>query len=122
MLQEKPVNVIDLATAQKWARKWRKLEGSYNKHHLLHAFVIPKEDLQEVLREGVDGARAYIGVDDNDVEKLMIVGTKYDAISDTYNDILPPKYPDGKIYDFTRPCPPSCGYQSPLNDLPLTDE
>jgi hypothetical protein len=31
-----------------------------NKHHELHAFLIPKIDLLEVLREDVDAVRAYI--------------------------------------------------------------
>ncbi|KDC44844.1 hypothetical protein, partial [Pseudoalteromonas fuliginea] len=81
-----------------------------------HAFLIPKDDLTQVLAQGVDAVRAYIGVDENNVEKLMIVGTKYDAATDTYVDMLPEKSAEGgNIYDFTRPCPPSCDSGSPLN-------
>ena len=46
----------------------------------------------------------------------MIVGTKYDAATNTYVDMLPEKsIHAGNIYDFTRPCPPSCDAGSPLN-------
>ena len=46
---------IDLKTAQTWAKRWRKVEGSYNAHHELHAFLIPKEDIVALSQqEGVD--------------------------------------------------------------------
>ncbi|AXG74391.1 hypothetical protein DVK85_09160 [Flavobacterium arcticum] len=115
---ENQKNTITLDTAQSWAKKWRKEEGTYNSHHEVHAFLIPKEDLIEVLEEGVDAVRAYLGVDDLNEEKLMIVGTRYDAATDTYVDMTPNKVIDaGYIYDFTRPCPPSCDSASPLNSL-----
>jgi hypothetical protein len=113
-------HVLDLEKAKHYARIWRKEEGGYNEHHKLHAFLIPKDDLTQVLAEGVDAVRAYIGVDDTDpnnlVEKLMIVGAKYDAAKDVYVDMLPGRVPEGgDVYDFTRPCPPSCDVYSPLN-------
>lgn len=111
----KVVNVISLATARAWARKWRKVEGTYNSHHELHAFLIPKEDLVEVLAQNVDAVRAYLGVDANNVEKLMIVGTRYNAATDTYVDMLPNTSVQGDIYDFTRPCPNCCDKDSALN-------
>lgn len=118
-LSNKKPNSISLKTAQKWAKRWSKKEGNYNKHHRLNAFLIPKEDLLEVLAEGVDAVRAYIGVDDNNVEKLMIVGTKFDAATNTYVDMITVGV-DGvtqgedDIYDFTRPCPTACDPDSPL--------
>ncbi|MGZ9676383.1 hypothetical protein [Flavobacterium sp. GNP001] len=118
-ITSKKPNSISLKTAQKWAKRWSKKEGDYNKHHRLNAFLIPKEDLLEVLAEGVDAVRAYIGVDDNNVEKLMIVGTKFDAATNTYVDMITVGV-DGvtqgedDIYDFTRPCPTVCDESSPL--------
>ncbi len=118
-ITSKKPNSISLKTAQKWAKRWSKKEGNYNKHHRLNAFLIPKEDLLEVLAEGVDAVRAYIGVDDNNVEKLMIVGTKFDAETNTYVDMITVGV-DGvtqgedDIYDFTRPCPTACDPDSPL--------
>lgn len=109
------VNTIDLQTAQNWAKTWRKVEGNYNSHHEVHAFLIPKADLTELLAQGVDAVRAYIGVDENNVEKLMLVGTIYDAATDIYTDMLPNQSPEGSIFDFVSPCPPCCDPTSALN-------
>lgn len=109
--------VIDLETAQKWAKKWRQVEGVYNKHKEIHAFLIPKESIEGVMAQGVDSVRAYLGVDEKNEEKLMLVGTKYDKVTDTYIDMLPGGEIEGRIYDFTRPCPPACDKKSKLNDL-----
>jgi hypothetical protein len=114
---KKEVNAIPLKTAQKWAKRWTKKEGNYNKHHQLHGFLIPKVDLLEVLAEGVDAVRAYIGVDDNDVEKLMIVGTKYNPVTGIYEDMITvgnTMAEQDDIYDFTTPCPPTCDLDSPM--------
>jgi cystathionine beta-lyase family protein involved in aluminum resistance len=116
----KTVNAIPLKTAQKWAKRWTKKEGNYNKHHQLHGFLIPKVDLLEVLAEGVDAVRAYIGVDDNNVEKLMIVGTKYNSVTKIYEDMITVGVGNmtavqDDIYDFTTPCPPAGDPESPLN-------
>jgi hypothetical protein len=118
--QKKIVNSIPLKTAQKWAKRWRKLEGKYNKHHRLEAFLIPKIDLLEVLAEGVDAVRAYIGVDNEGVEKLMLVGTKLNPVTGIYEDMITTKTDDsngagvGNIYDFTNPCPPASDPGSPM--------
>jgi hypothetical protein len=117
--QTKTVNAIPLKTAQKWAKRWSKREGNYNKHHELHAFLIPKIDLLEVLREDVDAVRAYIGINDEGVEKLMIVGTKLDPVTGIYVDMITvgvenmTGQPDD-IYDFTQPCPTACDPESPM--------
>jgi hypothetical protein len=109
--------IIKLSDAQTWAKIWRKEEGDYNAHHELHAFLIPKDDLLGILGEGVDAVRAYLGVDENNVEKLMFVGAKYDQITETYIDMLPGRtLSGGNVYDFTRPCPPACDKKSPLNN------
>lgn len=112
-------NTITLEDAKKWAARWRKEEGTYNAHHELKAFLIPKVDLLEVLAEDIDAARAYIGIDDDGVERLMIVGTKYNPKTDVYVDMItqPEKdgvLLDGDIYDFTQPCPSTCDIDSPL--------
>lgn len=120
----KEVNTISLEKAQRWAKRWAKKEGHYNKHHHLQAFLIPKADLLEVLVEGIDAARAYIGVhkkhDGTYEEKLMIVGTKFNPSTGIYEDMI--DMGDGSkltvadsIYDFTQPCPPYGDSASPLN-------
>jgi hypothetical protein len=116
----KKVNTIPLIEAKRWTKRWKKKEGNYNKHHELQAFLIPKIDLLQVLAEDVDAVRAYIGIDDNGVEKLMIVGTKYDPLTKIYVDMITVgvgNEPAGQddIYDFTTPCPNACDKNSPLN-------
>ncbi|PZR20370.1 MAG: hypothetical protein DI539_11080 [Flavobacterium psychrophilum] len=108
-------DTISLEDAITYARRWRKVEGTYNSHHELHAFLIPAEDFAGILTEGVEKVRGYLGVDDNGVEKLMFVGTKYDPATDTYVDLLPGTPEDYGIYDMTRPCPNACDNNSVLN-------
>jgi len=109
-------NTISLKTAMEWTKKWRDKESTYNKYHECKAFNIPKVDLQEVLAEkGVASVRAYLGVDENNVEKLMIVGVDEkgkDMITLTKDNSL--KGDDGDIWDFTEPCPTNCDESSPL--------
>jgi hypothetical protein len=116
----KIVNTIPLKTARKWSKRWAKVEGDYDKHHHLNEFLIPKADLIQVLAEGVDAVRAYIGVDDEHCEKLMIVGRKLNAVSGVYEDMITvgvTNMPNlqNDIYDFTSPCLPACDPNSPLN-------
>jgi hypothetical protein len=112
----KKVNAIPLKEAQKWAKRWTKKEGNYNKHHKMNAFLIPKVNLLEVLAEDVDAVRAYIGVNDDGVEKLMIVGTKYDQSTGIYVDMITVGDENivNAIYDVTQPCPPACDPKSPM--------
>lgn len=106
---------ISLVKAKRWAARWRKEEGTYNEHHKLYAFLIPKDDLTGVLLEkDVEAVRAYIGVeiksDGTPEEKLMIVG-----VDENGADMLPRDTKNkGSIYDFTRPCPSACDPNSPL--------
>lgn len=117
----KETNAISLNEAQRWAKRWSKEEGQYNKHHHVKAFLIPKKDILEVLVEGIDAVRTYIGVDDKGVEKLMIVGTKYDPETKIYVDMITTVGCENNaavtdsIYDFTQPCPPDGDPNSPLN-------
>lgn len=115
-------NEISLDTAIDWAKKWRQVEGTYNAHHSLKAFFIPKEDILALLAEGIDGIRAYVGVDENDKEKLMMVGTKHNINPDSpdkYEDMLPDRSGrlNGIILDFTSPCPHMCDRNSTLYKL-----
>lgn len=110
----KKENTITLEDAKRFAARWRKEEGTYNAHHELHGFLIPIIDFTEVLSEKPDAVRAYVGVDDLGEEKLMMVGTRYNKETDTYEDIIT----DGgesAIFDFSRPCPNLCDKDSPLN-------
>lgn len=111
---------ITLATAEEWTSEWRKKGSSYEKHHELKAFNIPIEDFKGVLKEpGVEAVRAYLGLEKKRnasgkvdfEEKLIIVG-----VDNNKKDMLPSGTPNkGSIYDFSRPCPNLCDFESPLN-------
>ena len=134
---------ISLNTAREYAKRWREEKSDYDDHNRLHGFLIPRQNLEALLaqitaieeknaandsnandgenKDGIYNLRAYIGVDENGYEKLMVVGTKYNKVMQSHDDMLPllDTAIPGKIYDFTRPCPQSCGYMSALNDLEL---
>ncbi|MCG2612569.1 hypothetical protein LZZ90_13725 [Flavobacterium sp. SM15] len=104
---QKAVNTISLTTAQAWAKKWRDTPGATIKAHL-----IPQADITQLMAEkDVVDVRAYIGIDENGINKLMLVGvdTKGNDLIDDTNE----QY----IYDFTQPCPDTCNVTSPLYTL-----
>ncbi|MDX1462061.1 MAG: hypothetical protein R3359_03315 [Marinirhabdus sp.] len=118
---------ISLQTAIDWTTQWRSEESDYNSHNECNAFLIPVQDLNGVLAEmgnpddNSDACvRAYLGVDPTDnTEKLIIVGTQKDR-NGVYRDLLPTSQDNAEgntnsIWDFVRPCPPSCDDQSALN-------
>ena len=116
-------NTITLQTAKRWTKRWRKMQGDYNKHHDCRAFNIPLDDLKEVIAEGAVTARAYLGVHKHKIEgetvfeeKLIIVGVDAngkDMILSKDGEVLDPE--GGDIYDLTSPCPETCDSDSPLN-------
>lgn len=103
------LNTITLETAQEWAARWKRQQGKYNEYNQLKAFWIPGIDFTQVMEEtGVQDVRAYIGIDENEVEKLMIVG-----VDEEGNDMID----EGKgwyIYDFSEPCPNKCNTKEPF--------
>ena len=116
------VNTICLDKAEKWTKAWRSQDGTFTDHKDLKAFLIPLEDLKEVIKEpNVANVRAYIGIDESDDNKphLIIVGVNaagediiYAAAKKGCVD------PDGTVntglYDFSQPCPTTCDITSPL--------
>lgn len=98
-------NRISLVVAQGWATKWvdSQPQGAVKAH------LIPMEDFVNIQKEnGAVNVRAYIGIDENGLNKLMLVGVDAngrDMIDDTNGDY---------IYDFTLPCPNTCDTSSPL--------
>lgn len=118
---------ISLDTAIAWTTEWRNSESDYNKHNECNGFLIPVQDLNDVLAEmgnpddSSDACvRAYLAVDPSDnTEKLVIVGTEIDETG-VYRDLLPEtsNQADGNknsIWDFVKPCPPHCDKSSSLN-------
>lgn len=105
-------NTIDLSTAQAWTKKWRDSQKTQLK---AKSFLIPKENFIGLLEQDVDAVRAYIGVDEKDEEKLMLVGTKHDPKTGIYKDMTPGGELEGAIFDFTKPCPPGCDPDTPVD-------
>ncbi|GAB3661088.1 hypothetical protein GCM10028791_35370 [Echinicola sediminis] len=101
---KKVINTVSKKTAKEWMKRWRKNQKDYNKKTPVNGFLIPMVDLKEVMAEtGATNVRTYLGIDDNDQEKLLIVGVN-EAGHDMVNE------EDGEyVYDFTQPCPPACG-------------
>lgn len=122
-----PVNTISLEEAIAWTKEWR--NEAKVKDISLKGFVIPKNDLINVLNQPDIGAvRVYLSKVDKDSEgikkgenKLLIVACK--LIDGVWRDMLPVRInresdPVGDryfIYDFTDPCPPDCDGESLLS-------
>ena len=100
-------NTITLEQAQLWAQNWRK-----NPNPDIIAFFIPEIDLTQVLAEKETvNVRSYLGIDEKNTCKLMIVGIDVNG-KDLIND------KNGQyIYDFTTPCQPNCDVESPLFNI-----
>ena len=114
---------IDLKTAQKWVAKWKDPKEGTDVKKKVDSYLIPVQNLTLVLAQGIDAARAYVGINDKGEQTLMIVGTKYDKDKDLYIDMLPGyglETGDGDtdfgIYDFVEPSPPNTADpSSPMN-------
>ncbi|MRX67651.1 hypothetical protein SAMN06265349_10517 [Flavobacterium resistens] len=120
-LPEKDTN-ITLEVAQTWVASWKKQTDEETAKKRVNSFLIPKVNLEKVLAQGIDAARAYIGVNDKGLQTLMIVGTTYNEKTGIYEDQIP-GYKDGVtedgagIYDFTEPSPPATADpDSPMNE------
>ncbi|TDO94010.1 hypothetical protein [Flavobacterium sp. 245] len=115
---------ISLEVAQDWVAKWKKQTDEETAKKRVNSFLIPKVNLEKVLAQGIDAARAYIGINDKGLQTLMIVGTTYNEETGIYEDQIPgnkvaaKSYGDGAgIYDFSEPSPPTPpDPNSPLNE------
>ncbi len=122
---------IPLKVAEAWTKEWRSRESQQNPNQKCNAFLIHAEVLEAVLAEIQNQpdkkmVRAYLGIDSaTKEEKLMIVGTTPETQEDgsvIYRDLINGTV-DGTelgeggsgIWDFSKPCPPECDPNSPLN-------
>lgn len=100
-------NTITLETAQKWAASWKKSQQKRTEAPVT-AFLIPGIDVTQVMNEReVEDVRAYLGIDNENTERLMIVGV--DANGNDMIDESKGYY----IYDFSLPCPTKCNGKAP---------
>ncbi|WP_337967097.1 hypothetical protein [uncultured Flavobacterium sp.] len=113
---------IPLATAQEWVKNWKSPKEEEGRVKV-DSYLIPVQNLALVLAQGIDAARAYVGINDKGQQTLMIVGTKYDAKTGIYVDMIPGSGEEEvlsaipiAIYDFTEPSPPGkADPKSPMN-------
>ncbi|MET3022299.1 hypothetical protein [Flavobacterium hydatis] len=117
---------IPLATAEKWTKNWSDPKNEIDSKEKVRAFLIPKINLELVLKQEIDAVRAYLGINDEGEQTLLIVGTRYDEETGIYVDMLPGSNHEERqaenkvnaiapaIYDFSQPCPPGGDPSSPL--------
>ncbi|PIF31090.1 hypothetical protein CLU81_1564 [Flavobacterium sp. 9] len=114
---------IPLVTAQEWVKNWKDPKQHENRVKV-DSYLIPVQNLALVLAQGIDAARAYVGINAKGEQTLMIVGTKYDSKTGIYVDMIPTGSGEKEvlstippaIYDFTEPSPPGkADPGSPLN-------
>jgi hypothetical protein len=106
-----PPNAIPFDTAKKWVDNWKASD-----HRLVNQqgqdiinFFVPKIDLSEVLNEkGTNAVRTYLGIDETGEFHLLIA-----AVDSDDNVLVDPKLGQ-YVYDFTRPCPPTCSKNDPF--------
>lgn len=115
---------IELVTAQKWVRRWKDPKECIEARKKVDSYLIPVQNLALLLAQGIDAARAYIGINDVGEQTLMFVGTKYDKTTGIYVDMIPGyknsdevcNTGESGIYDFSEPSPPHKGDDdSPMN-------
>jgi len=99
-----PTDQISLNDAVAYTTEWRdKNPGSVT------SFLVSIDDLQGIVDElGADYARIYLGYGSDGLEKIMIVGADSEQ-QDIILDMEHPVSPASGIYDFSNPCPPTCG-------------
>ena len=118
---------ITLKEAQGWVTNWKKTNDEDLRKKKVDSFLIPRVNLEKVLAQGIDAARAYVGINNEGLQTLMIVGTRKE--NGIYVDMLPGYGPEGavegkdggtfvggEIYDFSEPSPPAVADpKSPMN-------
>lgn len=100
-------NTITLETAQRWAENWNTAEDPIGN---VKAFNIPGYNAKEIVKEpNVVNIRAYMGINDDGVPTLIMVGVDVNG-----DDLIGV---NNLIYDFTTPCPTMCNKKAPFINL-----
>jgi hypothetical protein len=104
----KSTNVLPKQTAIEYASNWRTLGESKLGQDFFKGFLIPMEDISQIISKGCANIRVYIGNDAEDKKHLLIVGVDAEGkdLIDYNNDYY--------VYDFTSSCPDFCDESSVL--------
>ena len=94
-------HAITLEEASKLTANFRKWRPNAIKAHFFG-----RDAIQQILdQEGCLGIRMYNAFDDNEKPHLVLVG-----VDANENDLY-----TGTTVEFSKPCPPFCGANNPLN-------
>lgn len=112
---------ISLSRGIEWAESFRNLKvEDANK---INAFLIPIESLEAVLKLKatlkINAVRAYVGINEEGEQNLMLVGAKLDDSTGIYKDVFSEGTENNieggsVVYDGSRPCPPCTDPSSPM--------
>lgn len=107
-----PFPAIPTSTAVTWVNNWRDPNRTISIADI-KGFFVPHDDVQKAMAEtGAENIRMYIGLEINEDEThefhLLVVGVDGDG-----NDLIDEET-GLYVYDFTRPCPPTCSATGPL--------
>jgi hypothetical protein len=113
---------VPVAVAIEMTANWRQYLAQSGQKFDKKAFLIPISDLKEILENnpGAEGARAYIALKDAadpSTATLLLVPVVdgKDVVYVNGGEGDPNSDDDSSIYDYTKPCPPYCPDDSPLN-------
>lgn len=105
-------NTITLKQAQTWRSNWKASGKAWMAENELQGWLVPGNDLSQVLGENGVNSRIYIGLTEEGTDgepKVMIVAVDGDGkdMIDAANGLF--------IYDFSERIPPAGDPTSPLN-------
>lgn len=101
-------NVLPEQEAINYAASWRILGEEKLGSDFFKGFLIPLEDITQILNKGCANIRVYIGVDPENGKHLLIVG-----VDEAGKDLI--DYDKGYyVYDYTHVCPDVCDETSVL--------
>lgn len=113
---------ITLPTAQEWVKKYKETAiEAESRAAKIDGYLIPIESLQGVMKQKIDAVRAYVGINDQGEQTLMLVGTRLNVKTGIYEDVFPKTVNNEAakeeeiVYDASRPCPPFGDPNSPMN-------
>ena len=79
---------ITLPTAQEWVRKYKETAvESESRAKKIDGYLIPIESLQGVMKQKIDAVRAYVGINDQGEQTLMLVGTRLNLKTGIYEEV-----------------------------------
>ncbi len=114
------LNSLSASEAAEWTENWRQAADAFN--FKVDGFTVLSSELLQLL--GVSGGpiasisnvRFYLALNSKNTTYRLGFHLIFCGVDEKGNDIICPIKPgDQTIFDFTNPCPPTCGLPSCLN-------